>query len=466
MLHIRKITYYIFPLLLVLILPLILINSQKIQKYLSKAQGLKANIQIDVDNSLGPITPFWRSFAQGGEESNDMIAPVITQVSRLHPQYIRIDHIYDHFNLVSRNSEGQIMMNFSELDKIIGSIRKTGAIPFISLSYMPTAIAVDGNITNQPVNWNDWSYVIKQIIEHYSGFNNLNIKDVYYEVWNEPDLFGNWKTYGTKNYLTLYQYAVQGASQAQNVQAFKIGGPATTALYENWIKDLAKFVTDNKLRLDFFSWHYYSHESNELPQKITDMYNWLKTYPRLLLIPKIISEWGINSENTADYDESISAAHTIAVVRNSFFGISQLFAFELVDGPSPHNLQFWGRWGLLTHPTQGNLEKPRYQAFLWLNQIQGFWLKATGEGTHVQVLSSKDDKNLYVLLTNYDQDKINTENVPVTIKNIPNGNYSLNIQRLGLSLTTDNITISDNTYQTSVIMPPNAVVFMKISLQK
>ena len=464
--QIRKFFYYIVPLLLVLILPVLIINNQKVRQLLSKASGTKANISINVTNSLGPITPFWNSFAQGGEESGDMIAPVVGEIAKLQPQHVRIDHIYDHFNLVSKNSMGQILLNFTDLDKIVGSIRKTGATPLLSLSYMPSSIAVNGDITEKPQNWDDWSYVVRATVEHYSGRNNLNIKDIYYEVWNDPDLFGNWKTYGDKNYLTLYDYAVKGAQTATNTLPFKIGGPATTNLYKNWILDLSKYVTDNNLRIDFFSWHFYSQKTNDIPQMVSDLNNWLKSYPRLAFIPKIITEWGINSETDASYDESISAAHSVAVVRNAFYGINKLFAFELVDGLSPHDKKFWGRWGLLTHPKFSISQKPRFQAFLWLNQIQGNWLRVIGEGTYVQALACQKENITRLLLTNYDPAKSNTEDVPISLTNLENGQYLFKIDRLDKSLVSKTITVSDHKFTTNIIMPPNSLVFLELTLQK
>ena len=164
-----------------------------------------------------------------------MIGPVVNQMKTLDPSYIRIDHIYDFFNIV-QGSPGNLSFDFSRLDPMIDSILATGAKPLIALSYMPSVIAQDGNIINQPVDWNDWALTVQKTVEHYSGRGNKNIAGVYYEVWNEPDLFGGWKVYGDKNYITLYSYAATGANRATNVQPFAIGGPATTALYKNWMK--------------------------------------------------------------------------------------------------------------------------------------------------------------------------------------------------------------------------------------
>jgi hypothetical protein len=188
-------------------------------------------------------------------------------------------------------------------------------------------------------------------------------------------------------------------------------------------------------------------------------------FPTLQVVPKIITEWGINSETDTAYDESISAAHSVAVVRNAFYGIDKLFAFELVDGPSPHNNKFWGRWGLITHPKFGISEKPRFKAFQMLNQITGNWLKTEGEGTFVQVLAVQTEEEYRILMANYDPQKRNNEQVPVKMINVPNGKYMEKIERLEGTTTNKTIDIADGVYTSSVIMPPNAVVMIKLIKQ-
>ena len=53
---------------------------------------------------------------------------------------------------------------------------------------MPPALA--DNVTDEPRDWAEWQMTVKATIEHYSGTKGKNIPGVYYEVWNEPDLFG------------------------------------------------------------------------------------------------------------------------------------------------------------------------------------------------------------------------------------------------------------------------------------
>ena len=192
----------------------------QVVRFYGEAEGIEANLLVDASVSYEPISSVWRNLAQGGEESGvRMLEPVVGDMKSLGPRYIRLDHIYDYYNVVSRGSSGNLSFNWASLDATISDILAAGAKPFFALSYMPSAIS-SGDIVGKPVNWSDWQQVVKETVEHYSGTGGMAINDVYYEVWNEPDLFGGYKTYGDKNYLDLYLYSARGAENSKNFFSF------------------------------------------------------------------------------------------------------------------------------------------------------------------------------------------------------------------------------------------------------
>jgi xylan 1,4-beta-xylosidase len=231
----------------------------------------------------------WRNLAQGGEDKDWRMGSLVPKVKTLNPMYIRVDHIYDFCDIVKKEN-GQLIFNWTKFDLVINDILATGAKPFISLSYMPPSIAKDGDITGTPSSWQEYQTVIYNTINHLSK--ERGITDVYYEVWNEPDLFGQWKTYGKKNYLTLYSAASNAAKQITNAKTFKLGGPGTTALYKNWFDALAKQSIDNNMRLDFISWHRYSNDIDQFQKDIVEANSWMQDYPQLANTELLITEWG------------------------------------------------------------------------------------------------------------------------------------------------------------------------------
>jgi hypothetical protein len=455
--------------LLVIVTPLLFYYFQ----YASQASSVKANIVVDVDKTSGPFPNRWKALAQGGEESGvRMLESVTSKVSGLYPKYIRLDHIYDFYNVVTRNSSNNLVFDFSKLDETVCDIYHTGARPFFSLGYMPPTMSDDGSLIGKPKNWNEWSFLVQKTVEHYSSkrsvlpcgaLEDFWKTDIYYEVWNEPDLesFGKWKYTGAKSYSDLYFYSAKGAQQAQDILPYKIGGPVTTALYKNWIQKFLDYVIANNLRIDFISWHHYSKKTNDYTQDIINLNKWLgedPKYDRYENLPKIISEWGYDSEKNPIADTEVGAAHTIASLRNLInAGLELSFLFEIKDGPTLS-------WGILTYQGQ---EKPRYKALKLLNALEGNQIIIEGEGTNVSAIASVNDDKTVLVLTNYDEFGRNYEAVPVNFKNLVGKNYKLTKTFLdGRSEVSLNLkpTIGELKLngEKAIIMPANTIVALEL----
>ena len=430
-------------------------------KYIGKAAGVPANIVVNYEGILGKMPTPWRNLAQGGEESNDMIAPVVNETKALKPEYIRIDHIYDHFNVVSRSSDGGLTYDWSGLDAAVNSILATGAKPMLSLSYMPTAIS-KGDILEVPKDWNEWGQVVQATITHFSGRSQRNLDGMAYEVWNEPDLFGSYKVYGDKNYLTMYDVASRAAMNVRDTNLFEIGGPATTGLYQNWLQTLIKYVAKNNLRMDFISWHRYSTDLDVFANDAKQARSWAENIPALVNLKFYVTEWGFDSEVNADYDTKFSAVHTIAASRMMMGAIDRAFAFEVKDGPGPQ--KFWGRWGLLTNEKYGAPEKkPRYSAFLFLNSLDNTRLGVTGEGSWVKAIGSEDDSgNVKLLVVNYDSKKIHSEAVPITFENLPSMNFKYTRTDFFGGTRSLKIATTSASWKTVEYMDPNSAAIISL----
>ncbi len=455
----------IFFVLLIVIFPFLFLFFQ----FFSKAAPTKANIVINTKKTIGPVPDRWKALAQGGEEMGvRMLSNVIPQVAGLYPRYIRLDHIYDYYDVIRRDSSGQLTFDWSKLDDTICDIYHTGAKPFFSLGYMPEVLSGDKTLVSAPRDWNEWALTVQKTIEHYSGTNNRLCgqitgfwkTDVYYEVWNEPDLetFGKWSIYGGKDYKTLYYYSALGAAAAKNVYPFKLGGPVTTALYQSWIQTFLNYISKNNLRLDFISWHHYSKNTDDYTMDMDNLNQYLAPpqYARYRNLPKIISEWGYDSDPNAIADTNIGAAHTIASIRNFFDANYEMaFLFEIKDGLSP-------RWGILGY--NGEI-KPRYRALQLLNLLEGRRLQVIGEGTYVSALASVSPEKIAIVLVNYDAQNKNNEMVPVTLTGLNPGTYNLTIHYLeSNTVTIPNVTPVNGELRRDILMIPNSVIALELAL--
>lgn len=459
--------FFLIPVVSVLLIaiPLFLIT---FFQYRSRAEDVKANIYIDTQKIEGAVPDRWRAIAQGGEESGTrMLANVVSPLAALYPRYIRLDHIYDYYDVLNRDENGKLSYNWLELDKTVCDIYHTGAKPFFSLGYMSPAISADGSLVSLPKSWDEWAEVVQKTIEHYSGkatrlcgqVAGQWMEDIYYEVWNEPDLetFGKWSIYGgEKDYKKLYFYSSVGASKAQDVHKFLLGGPTTTRAYKNWLTTFLDYVSANNLKLDFISWHHYSKDPEDFANDVKDINSWLtpEKYAKYRNLPKIISEWGYDSDPNPLSDTNIGAAHTIMSLRQLIEqNIALAFLFEAKDGPAP-------RWGILSYEGE---KKPRYYALKMFNLLEGNNILVGGEGTHVRAFASASPRKITTLLVNYDIGAKNVELVPVTFTNLMTGTYELTITYLeGTEVKLDNIEVTNNIFRRDILMSPNSVIALEL----
>lgn len=444
--------------LLVIILVVVVIPTAV--QYVGKASGAKANLVFNYEGILGKMPTPWRNLAQGGEEAKDMLASVIPETKALKPEYIRLDHIYDAFKVVSKNGE-QLTYDWSGLDGAVSSILATGAKPFLSLSYMPPVIST-GDIVSPAKDWKEWGQVVEATIEHYSGRNQKNISNVIYEVWNEPDLFGGYKTYGDKNYLDMYAASAKAAMRSQNVNAFEIGGPATTGLYQNWLQTLIKYVDANNLRMDFISWHRYAYDLAQFETDAKQARAWAEYIPTLVNLKFYVTEWGHNSEVDKGYDGKFSAIQTIAGARVMMGAVNRAFIFEIKDGPG--NDKYWGRWGMLTHEKFGAPEKkPRYYAVQFLNDLGPFRTSVEGEGTWIKSIASTDESgNMKVLVVNYDTKGTHTESVPMEFDNLPKMNFKITRKDFLGATRVQKVATTSANWKTNELFGPNSAAMFTL----
>ena len=441
-------------------MPIAIFLVSRVTDFFNRASGTTANLVIDTGSSYAVQTTVWRNLAQGGEEKGRQLQPVLGDLKKLYPEYIRIDHVFDNYDVVSKNGQGKIQLDWTKLDETLSDIRSTGALPFISLSYTPPALTA-GSITDNPTKWSDWEYLVQATVQHISGKNGLNLSGVYYEVWNEPDLFGAYKMGRDKDYLDLYYHSAVGAGRAANVNAYKFGGPATTGLYQSWVDGLAAFVVKNNLRLDFYSWHCYSTDLAKFEKDYTDAGTWLAKYPTLAGTELIISEMGPNSENDPVYDNYFGAIHALSTLTLLENDARRAFTFEIKDGPG--NTQYWGRWGLLTNEKFGTpVEKPRFKALQFLNQMVGNKVNVAGEGAYVKSFARNDGKIIRTLVINYDPKGAHDEAVPMTFTNLPNGDYKFTRHDFSGKVTTTTFINTSGTWSTTQVFTPNTAAIFEL----
>ncbi|MBI2587369.1 hypothetical protein HYW29_00970 [Candidatus Amesbacteria bacterium] len=425
---------------LALVLPVLLRGVNYLQRVTAGAEGRLAAINVDVERPIGPLPQPWRALAQGGDQIKTFMDGNTERIRELGVQYIRIDHVYDGFNTVKMEN-GTMKLDWTDLDILVDKITTAGATPFFSLSYMPANMA-SGDEVSEPTDWKLWADLVQKTIEHYSGEKGLT--GVYYEVWNEPDLFGKWTMGGKKDYKKLYAYAAAGARGTTGVNPFKLGGPATTELYRNWIDKFFPFILENNLRLDFFSWHRYDPDTNKYAQDVMNVDRWLDSHPYFANVEKIISEMGPQSEAGGINDTDQGAVYLIAGQRELLYKANFGFSFAVA-----------GKYGILG--------KPREEALKMLGKLGRQRLSISGEGTWVRAIGAMKDGTYQILVANYDSKGMHSEVVPVSFMNLKNNNFVLKQTFLSGKTTQEDVATTAAVWQKQIAMTPNSAVLLELT---
>lgn len=456
-----------FPLVFLVIslatITLILKFLPQIQVLLKRAEGIPPVVELDFDvTSQKPLKRIWPNFAQGGEEKGLMLKPARTEIKKLQPEFIRIDHLFDFGNMVKRGPSGELSFDFTLLDQRIEEITSLGAIPFLSLSYFPQAISA--NPTETPSSLNDWQLLVEETIKRYSGKHNKNLSGIYYEVWNEPDLFGKMNP---EDYFFLYRSTVKASEKCQDCQPFKIGGPAITTVKKNWLNGFLKLVSQNQSRIDFISWHSYQLDPSKTAKEIKMVKSLINPFPLPSSVELIISEWGSLPENSPLHDSLFDASHAVATISLVKDSVNKIFAFELKDGPDPEGKKYWGRWGLLTHESAGLTAKPRFYSFLYLNKLLDQEIKLINASPEVAAIGSTNGKDSYTIIISYLTQTSTPANLNLKLANLPLGTYSVNTYSLNakqdpLAPQTRQISFIENDPTLNALIYPNSVSLIEL----
>lgn len=448
---------------LVAILPLTLRLAQTAWKWMTGASYREAAIVVSADQAQGQLREIWHGVGQGFEKPLDSdlrLSGVSQMMKNAGVEYVRIDHIYDGYGVVSR-VDGRLSYNWTRLDKIVSDIVNAGAVPYFSLSYMPDAIS-KSDILDLPNNWGEWGQVVAATVARYSRDYRGGLDKVIYEVWNEPDLFGGWKMYGDKNYSQMYAVASNAAVSVKGAKPFEIGGPATTGFYPAWVDGFYNKL-DESVRIDFFSWHRYSADVADFVDDVESA--------RELMAPQIsraqnlyISEWGVNPERSSSYDSRWAAAHYLAVNRAlSASAVDMILPFEVQDGPHGEE-KFHGGWGMITNEKFGPIaKKSRWQALEMLNEMSGTRLLVAGEGDYVTAMAARGaDQAIRVLAVNYDIRGQHQEVFPLTVEGMGKTTYQVTEEYLSGRVVKNQIIADGGLIRREIALSPSDAVLITI----
>lgn len=357
-------------------------------------------ITIDTNQPLGEFPLHHRGFSQGGEGQMmqaGYFERAMDIMVEIRPRYIRIDHLYDYYNVLSFDEGGEPIYDFSELDRIVDAIIEAGVQPLMSLSYAPPAMNPE-SVYTRPNDLDVWGDLVYETVRYYNIERGLNIQ--YWEVWNEPNLLAFWEA-TIQDYLDLYDVTARAVKRA-DASAF-VGGPATSSgavglpiMYrfteESWVTGLINYIQKNDLPLDFVSWHRYDTSAQVFTDDIAVHERWLdglNPKPQMLL-----TEWNYTGGKSSVMDTGQSVAY-LAQMLSIFVesNLEQVFYFEPIDGGD----SWISSWGLIR---ADGTPKPSFYAFTLFDRLEGMQLFTESNHPNVGAIATQSDDNVIILTWN------------------------------------------------------------------
>ncbi len=374
-------------------------------------------LAVDVEKKQGPFVPIvdLSQGGIGGVASPEFWAPIAPMLKKIGVHQIRIDHIWDYYGIVSQGTDGKFIYDWTRFDAVLDQFEAAGASPFLCVSYLPPPLSSDGQAYGVPNDMEKWKTICAELARHMTQ--RKNGAGLYYEIWNEPDGFG---TKVKEDYYKIYRYAAEGILSADPTA--KIGGPATAL--NDWIEGFVKYVRDNKLRLDFVSWHWYNafFDVNSYASQIDDARAILRREGFGDDLEVMFTEWNLNG-NVVPYNDAFynagNAAATLGVFHEKKLKHSHFFFPK--DPVGEKELTGW--YGAITHT---NKPKPVYNLFDAYSRLQGDMAAVNTSDSRIGAFATVKENTSRVLIWHFDGTTPFglTRDIHFSI-NLPAGNYTV-----------------------------------------
>ena len=213
-----------------------------------------------------PLKHAWRECICIGRAAEILTGSVQAQLRQAQKDigYRRIRFhasFHDELGVVAANPDGTFRYRWALVDQIYDFLVGIGLDPILELNPMPKAIASGDqtffdykmNVT-PPKSWQAWEDLCAATAAHFVERHGLpRVKNWLFEVWNEPNLNGQFWTGTMDEYYQLYAASARGIKRVH--PALQVGGPAAagTAMVPAFLR----WCSDNGAPVDFLSTHFY-----------------------------------------------------------------------------------------------------------------------------------------------------------------------------------------------------------------
>jgi xylan 1,4-beta-xylosidase len=350
-------------------------------------------------------------------------------------QYLRCHGIFnEEMRIVTRNVDGSLRFDWTNVDRFIDQLAEVKLRPFVECGFMPEALASGsqtifwwkGNVT-PPASQDQWAQFIQAFARHEISRRGADeVRQWYFEVWNEPNLDGFW-TGGKEGYFQLYATTAKALKQVD--ANLRVGGPATAGM--GWIPELLQYCKAHEVPIDFVSSHSYAATEGFLDERGKGGTT-LVTTPQTLVaefaqarqdirhsafpnLPLFITEWGPSySPRDPIHDSYVCAPFILEKLRQCekiVDGMSYWTFSDQFEEPGPPQDPFHGGFGLMN---VDGLRKPAFFAYQFISQLYNAEIPVDDP----RVIATKNGSNARVLLWDYSPPQANAPNNPFYTRDI------------------------------------------------
>jgi len=355
------------------------------------------------------------------------------------------------------DENGNPIYDWSRVDEVFDIILDAGMKPIVELGFMPSDLSSDKNRIGDwrkanvapPKDYTKWQNLVSATLEHLiSRYGEKEIKSWYFEVWNEPDLFGLFwipdpnesnKSYFSE-YCKLYDYTLNGLLSVE--ENISIGGPAVAG-WRDFFRDFLNhcsngnnYVTNNSgSRLDFYSFHQYGDVRSNIYKKTKKMIDTALDIDKQKFsqIPYLLDEFGPSNEFQGEFlNTSYVAAWTCQAI-DAMFELGSKYG----SAYRPAMMVFWSEIGenfkygkSMLATTVGDrsydlVKGPVFNIYEILSYLRNERLSFTGSnfGDPVHGIAAKQDDESVSILLYHIRDKLGTvkdsSSINLSIENLP-----------------------------------------------
>jgi xylan 1,4-beta-xylosidase len=379
-------------------------------------------IVVDASAPARPFPHFWeRMFGSGRavlslRESYRRDLRTVRAVTSL--RYVRFHAIlHDELGVYAEDASGKPVYNFSYIDQVYDGLLANGVRPFVEISFMPAQLASEPvrqsfwyhPLISPPKDYVRWDALITAFARHLMDRYGVDeVRQWYFEVWNEPNLDFWAGRPRQSTYWTLYDHTARSL-KAVDAQ-LRVGGPATAQAA--WVAEFIRHCREAHVPLDFVSTHVYGDDPPEgvfgrpgpvprqqlvcrAAQKVHDEIR----SSALPSLPLIVSEFNASFANHPQVTDAPFMGPWLAETVRRCDGLVQDLSYwtfsDVFEEQGVVQTPFYGGFGLLA---AGGIPKPAFNAFALLHRLGDERLAVGSDGV---LATRRRDGALVLALWNY-----------------------------------------------------------------